>query len=133
MRRAPFAGGVVDCPPLGSRVAAPFTQKVPLPTERDHPCLIVDWNVEAGLDAELRGKGGVICGAGENVDPSSYGVWIRDLKKVFMVDGQDITSTGQREPPQPIPRTAKSTCVGEDGEVRGQDEYVVLDEIDAHW
>jgi hypothetical protein len=84
-------------------------------------------------DAELRGKGGVICGASEYVDPSSYAVWVGDLNRVFMVDGHDITSTGRREPPQPIPRTVRSTRVGEDGEVRGQDEYVVLDEIEAHW
>jgi hypothetical protein len=59
-------------------------------------------------------------------------VCIEEVGEAFMVAPGQLSSTGERMPPEPRGRVAHSTAVSTDGEIRGSSSFVIIDEIDHY-
>lgn len=82
---------------------------------------------------ELANRTAVIDGSYVDGDGElSLGIWVEELHELFVVKPEFLVATGDRLPASSPGRRAVSTRVDESGGVRGQDSYVVLDEIDRY-
>ena len=76
---------------------------------------------------EVAGKlGTVMRGGGSDADRVL--VWVDDLEEVWMLPQEELEGTGERKAPERRTRTT-SLGVSQSGDVRGSEDYEVLDDV----
>jgi hypothetical protein len=122
------AGGIYDeasLMPTGTvasvedfRVPGPFLDRELVEVSGDCP------------DIEVRGQVGEIDGSYSGAEGALLlGVWFETLHEGRVIDPRLLRSTGRRANPPRVPHHAGSKLVGEDGMVRGETTYTIVDDI----
>lgn len=81
---------------------------------------------------QVAGRVGIVAGADERGGPIMVAVWFEDLGEIVVIDAEQLVATGDRMPAPAAGRLGASTRVSQQGAVLGQEEYVVVDELERH-
>lgn len=79
---------------------------------------------------EAAGRTGTVDGT--YTPAGGLGIWLGDLGDSVIVAPPFVTSTGQRVPPRPVPRSGHSTRVGTGGQITGRTTYMIVDDLDQY-